>query len=244
MSGQLGKRAFSALYMAILGAVAAGLLSGVKVVTSSKVADNQRFAASSNLVRVFELAEITPESTGAEMEALIKKYVREYWIVETNGSQTVTATAPPAGTPAAYHFWVQRDDAGTVAGYAFPIGGQGFWGPIKGIISVKPDGKTIRTVVWTQQGETPGLGARIEEDGYRAKFRGKLATPDIQVVDEGSMGDDPHKLDAITGASQTTKVGLGGFLPVNFAAWQREFPLVEKSLPTAAADAGSAGSAG
>ncbi|HPQ69963.1 MAG TPA: FMN-binding protein [bacterium] len=222
-------RAYSVLYMFALSALFAGLLSLVKVVTAEQVADNERTAASKNLVRVFELMEITPQTTGAQLADALTKSVRPLWIVDNGGPKLVDAEPDKTAT-VLYRLWLALDDAGRPRAFAFPIGGKGFWGPIFGLMAVAPDGLTIRNIVWTRHGETPGLGARIEEDQYRAKFKGKQAADPavarFRVVPEGTMGDDPHAVDQITGATQTTVVGMGKFLNDNFAQWHRYLPLL------------------
>jgi Na+-transporting NADH:ubiquinone oxidoreductase subunit C len=218
-------RAFSAIFMFALSALFAGILSGVKVLTADKVADNAKIAASKNLVRVFELIDITPETTGAQLAEALEVNVQSFFVTGTPESPVLVDTEPAATEPTLYKMWAQINASGKPLAYAFPIGGKGFWGPIKGIMSVEPDGVAIKTVVWTEHGETPGLGARIEEDGYREKFRGKLASPPneqrFKVVQEGKAGNDPHTVDQITGATQTTVVGLGTFLNENFADWHK-----------------------
>ena len=57
---------------------------------------------------------------------------------------------------------------------AFEISGSGLWGPIRGIVAVLPDMKTIKGITIIYQEETPGLGGRIGEDG-RKDNRSKLS---------------------------------------------------------------------
>jgi len=59
---------------------------------------------------------------------------------------------------------------GQTQGYAVPFAGQGFWDKIKGVIGIAADWKTIRGVAFYEQNETPGLGARIDEEEFRRQF--------------------------------------------------------------------------
>lgn len=223
-------RAFSVLYMFILSALFAGVISAIKVATASKVEDNKKIAASRDLVEVFELMEVTSDTSGKILSETLEKQVSKLWAIEQAGTFTLSETDPGAG--AAYFFWAAKNTDGELIAYAFPIGGKGFWGPVRGILAVEPDGVTIRTVVWTSHSETPGLGARIEEKPYREKFRGKLAVDPnkerFRVVPEGTMGNDPHAIDQITGATQTTVVGMGQFLNYNFEQWHKVYPLAKR----------------
>jgi Na+-transporting NADH:ubiquinone oxidoreductase subunit C len=219
--------------MFILSALFAGAVSAINVATADKVIDNQKIAASKNLVQVFELMEITPETTGEQLARALRDNIQKLWIIEKDGQPAIVSNKPAPTTNVFYQFWAMRNlvdgKSQKPVAFAFPIGGKGFWGPIKGIISVEPDGETIRTVVWTHHTETPGLGARIEEDPYREKFRGKIADPaKFQMVPENTMGDDPYKMDQITGATQTTQVGMGQFLPENFDQWKTYFPMLKE----------------
>lgn len=232
----LKTRAFSVVFMLVISAVVAGGLSLIKALTAEKVADNQKIADLKSLVAVFELMDDPEKATGAQLEQVLASSVRTYTATETKSGITLTKGDPDKSIRGAIPLWVLVNDTGQPRTYVFPIGGRGFWGPIEGLLSVEADGVTIKTVVWTKHGETPGLGARIEEDGYRAKFRGKKAldpsdsnNPGFVVVPEGTMQAD-NQVDGITGATQTTIIGLGGFLPENFKTWHRLFPLLQKEL--------------
>ena len=55
--------------------------------------------------------------------------------------------------------------------YAFYSKGPGLWGPIKGIVGLDPSFKKIEGIAFTYQNETPGLGGRILEDGFKQQKR-------------------------------------------------------------------------
>jgi len=82
--------------------------------------------------------------------------------------------------------------------------GAGLWGPISGILSVSPDGRTLQGVTIIHQEETPGLGGRISEQEYLAGFPGRpLDLP--MVVTPPGKASSPNEIDAITGATLTSK---------------------------------------
>ena len=94
---------------------------------------------------------------------------------------------------------------GQLTAYALPISGRGFWAPIKGVIGIAADKKTITGVVFYEQKETPGLGAQITTSKFRDQFKDKI----ISMTGKGLnfkragevLGDsDVH---AVTGATQT-----------------------------------------
>jgi len=84
--------------------------------------------------------------------------------------------------------------------------GQGFWGPIKGFLSLKPDMKTIDGIVFYEQEETPGLGGDIVTEGFRNRFKGKSilnesGIPGIRMVKDGASA--VNEIDGITSATRT-----------------------------------------
>lgn len=85
--------------------------------------------------------------------------------------------------------------------------GSGLWGTINGIIGVTQDLTRTTGIEIISQNETPGLGARIGEEWFKAQFRGeRIINGTIAVGDPGD-GDPDHEngsVDAITGASRTS----------------------------------------
>jgi len=89
--------------------------------------------------------------------------------------------------------------------YAIPFEGQGFWNVIKGVVGIKPDGKTVTGIAFYEQSETPGLGAEIVKPPFRDQFR-ELTLAEgpalLRLKPAGSDADEPG-VDAISGATQT-----------------------------------------
>ena len=57
--------------------------------------------------------------------------------------------------------------------YIIPVYGKGLWGPIWGYVSLKNDLSTIYGANFAHKGETPGLGAEIENKAFQEQFIGK-----------------------------------------------------------------------
>ena len=49
--------------------------------------------------------------------------------------------------------------------------GSGVWGPIKAIMTLDADFKTIMSITILEQGETPGLGGVLAEKPYLSTFK-------------------------------------------------------------------------
>lgn len=106
----------------------------------------------------------------------------------------------------------------------FIFRGMGFWDMIYGIIVLSPDLSTIRSLEVIEQKETPGLGARIEEEAFRQQFMGySLNWTDesdgIITFGETTAGGS-SRIDAITGATQTS-MALRRILNSELAAFKK-----------------------
>jgi Na+-transporting NADH:ubiquinone oxidoreductase subunit C len=97
-------------------------------------------------------------------------------------------------------------EAGRIVAYALPISGQGFWAPIKGVIGIKADQRTITAIAFYEQNETPGLGAQITTSAFTGQFRGKVISPGDKPLNMKRPGDELGASDvhAVTGATQTS----------------------------------------
>lgn len=81
--------------------------------------------------------------------------------------------------------------------------GPGLWGTITAVICYNKTDNTLVGVTFTKHNETPGLGGRIEEEWFQTQFKGRQAP--LKLQPEGTESSDPQKIDAITGATITSK---------------------------------------
>jgi Na+-transporting NADH:ubiquinone oxidoreductase subunit NqrC len=77
-------------------------------------------------------------------------------------------------------------------------------------ICVEPDLETLKGIEVLDHSETPGLGGRITEEQFKKQFAGKKLKPKILVV-KGRKAEGANEVDAITGATNTSK-GIESFL--------------------------------
>lgn len=116
-----------------------------------------------------------------------------------------------------------------------PIFGAGYNGPIEAMIALRGDMNTVAGLTVTQQSETPGLGARIEEPGWQASFAGKRIADEAGNVRfdvaHGPSASD-YEVDGITGATRTSNaisrivrfwMGPDGYGPLIHAIQNGEF---------------------
>lgn len=91
-----------------------------------------------------------------------------------------------------------------------PVYGQGLWGPVWGYVAFEKGTLNIIGAYFDHASETPGLGGKIKDDpAFRAQFVGKLvdysAAKPFEIVKGGAPKDQANAIDAITGATMTSK---------------------------------------
>ncbi|BDX05431.1 Na(+)-translocating NADH-quinone reductase subunit C [Planctobacterium marinum] len=103
--------------------------------------------------------------------------------------------------------YVVKDDSGNVQRLVLPVYGSGLWDLMYGFLAIEADGSTIRSLVYYQHKETPGLGGEIVNPAWKAKWDGKQAFKDGEVaiqVKKGAGNDNPYAVDALSGATLTS----------------------------------------
>lgn len=93
--------------------------------------------------------------------------------------------------------------------YIIPLVGKGLWGPIWGYIALEEDKNTVAGASFDHKGETPGLGAEINQGWFQEPFVGKKIFDEsgeyksIRVIKGGAPEGDKHGVDAISGGTIT-----------------------------------------
>lgn len=99
------------------------------------------------------------------------------------------------------------DPTGRPQALVLPVRGLGYASVLKGFLAMSADGSTILGIGFYEHGETPGLGARIDDASWKAKWVGKQAFNEqgdlaIEVVQGEARAD--FQVDAISGATRTS----------------------------------------
>ncbi len=85
--------------------------------------------------------------------------------------------------------------------------GAGLWGSITAFVGFDSQAEAIRGVTFQDHVETPGLGARIDENWFRRQFKGKSG-PFLSLrpepKDKTRLTEDNDAFDQITGATITS----------------------------------------
>jgi len=114
----------------------------------------------------------------------------------------VADDAGPADEQAVYAGYAP--DGGFV-GYAIPGAGPGFQDTIRLLYGYLPGERRIVGMRVLDSRETPGLGDKIYKDAdFLAEFRDLAIDPEVMAVKKGSK-TGPHQVDAITGATISSK---------------------------------------
>lgn len=105
--------------------------------------------------------------------------------------------------------YVKKDEAGKVELVVLPIQGYGLWGTIYGFLTLESDMNTIKGISFYEHKETPGLGARIEEPEWRAKWTGIQSYDESGNVATGVTKAGTPKENWVDGISGATLTGRG-----------------------------------
>lgn len=94
-----------------------------------------------------------------------------------------------------------------VAVIVLPVSGSGYQSTIHAYLALEGDLRTVAALTITEQGETPGIGSRIEAPEWQALWPGKSiadASGAIRISVVRGQASGPHEVDGITGATRTT----------------------------------------
>lgn len=167
------------------------MVSGINALLKERIGNNKTVARQKVILRLFGL--ITPD-----------QQIPENAIPVMFASTTSKINFNVPAAPEAYRL---SNSASKVCVVAFT--GQGFWDNITGFIALDMESKNITGIEFTQHGETPGLGGRISEPEFKARFKGKPFSAlradglMLKIVAEGSASK-ADEVDGITGATGTS----------------------------------------
>lgn len=105
--------------------------------------------------------------------------------------------------------YLVKDEQNQLNTIVLPIVGSGLWDLMYGYVGLAPDLNTVRSVVYSDLKETPGLGAEVLNPKWKALWPGKKmyneqGEPAIQLVKGGAKQGDSHGVDGLSGATLTS----------------------------------------
>lgn len=184
------EKVLSIFYMFLITLFFTSLVSAVKYFNEKKIELNQTIKLQRIILKVLDIP-VKEGSSDMDLLELFQQRVKEIQVDEKR-------------VYVGYEL-----DGNTIQGYALPVGGPGFWGPIKGMVGIDPKGKRIIGVAFYQHNETPGLGGRITEDWFSDQFQDLPLFPvkgeeNIFYLSPDGSDKRANELDAITGATNTS----------------------------------------
>ncbi|TWX69868.1 Na(+)-translocating NADH-quinone reductase subunit C [Colwellia demingiae] len=105
--------------------------------------------------------------------------------------------------------YLVKTEQGQLDTIVLPIVGSGLWDLMYGFVGLAPDLNTVKSVVYSDLKETPGLGAEVLNPKWKALWPGKKMYNEqgniaIQIVKGGAKKGDVHGVDALSGATLTS----------------------------------------
>ena len=100
-------------------------------------------------------------------------------------------------------------EEGELRGVVLPVWGRA-WSELSALLAVAEDGNTVLGFKAYRHEETPGLGGRVDDPAWRALWEGRRLRDGEGVMrfgvgPVGEEGDRPFRVDALTGATFTSR---------------------------------------
>ncbi len=209
----------STTYIIIYIAAIVVVVGAALAITSMSLKDKQQENIDADKMKqILASVHITTDAETVADE--FAKYITEQHVVDIDGNvitdnafEVNVALESKKKNPADRQLPIYVCDLGEQGKkYILPAYGTGLWGPIWGYIAVDEDGSTIYGAYFSHQGETPGLGARIEEPAFSSQFNDKhMFVNDttfipVTVVKKGQKPNNGGEyVNAVSGGTITSK---------------------------------------
>ena len=203
--------AYTFIFAIVLVVLVATILAFASEGTKEKRANNVKLEKMQNILSTLGV-DVSREEAGKEY----KNYVKEELALKEDGSIDKNVNAfkidlkneikKPANEQR-FPLYVAEKDGKKF--YVVPLYGAGLWDAIWGYISLKDDKNTIYGVSFDHKGETPGLGAEINQSWFEDQFKEKQIMDNskfvsVKVIKGGAPAGDTHGVDAISGGTLTS----------------------------------------
>ena len=105
--------------------------------------------------------------------------------------------------------YLTHNSDGSIEKIILPIHGYGLWSTLYGFIAIEGDGNTVSGLGFYEHAETPGLGGEVDNPIWKNQWIGKQIYSEdkvvIRLIKGGYNMDDHHSIDALSGASLTSR---------------------------------------
>lgn len=105
--------------------------------------------------------------------------------------------------------YLVKNEAGAINTVVLPIVGSGLWNLMFGYVGLEADLNTVKSVIYSDHSETPGLGAEVLNPKWKALWPGKkiynnAGEVKARLVKGGAKANDIHGVDGLSGATLTS----------------------------------------
>jgi len=195
-------RLYPILFMLALTVVFVGILAGYYRSSEGRIETNRQETFQLQILSLF--ADTLSQRTGLPLARISDpKNLSDYYSLYIHKAAANLA----AGSSISSDYYLCLAGKDTL-GYAYNLTGSGLWGTMRGLLAVTPDLSRIINFTIYEQMETPGLGARVEENWFRSQFTHQPlllhdSIPQFTLIPENA---EPARLKIrqITGASITS----------------------------------------
>lgn len=164
-------------FIVILGVLASSVLIGMDLLTKDRIEDNKLLE--------FQQTILSANNT-------------EYTLTNINNLyDELVLTDHEKGIKDDLILYTHKDTLNV----SFTFRGNGLWGEIYGMLTLKADFKTIVNITILEQEETPGLGAVVAEKAYLNNYVGKVFNPTINITSTPVLNSDVDQISGATGTS-------------------------------------------
>lgn len=133
----------------------------------------------------------------------------QYKSVRKDGIRPADDIAKIIRRPNKVSVYFVKNDAGKTERIILPIHGSGLWNLMYAFIAIEMDGTTVKSLVYYDHKETPGLGGEIQNPKWKQMWtdkklfdaQGNIA---IKIVKGGAKQGDVHGVDGLSGATLTS----------------------------------------
>ena len=223
----MNQSSFTVLFMMGVTAVFIALLAILNTVTQPRIQINQTVQESKSILYAFgilpegvEESKIPPTATTTDLpwdETRLLKKIQTALTpvplpVPDQARTWLSGTMLSPGDTATVYVQYASDDS--IRAYGFYLRGKGLWGTIQAFMAVNAGFTRAVGIDFTEQVETPGLGARIAEQEFKSHFRNlningvcRFASNGLEMVRNKEVPNrikSTNQLEAVTGATLTS----------------------------------------
>lgn len=224
MAGKTDKNVYTVIFAGVMVVVVGSLLAFMASGLSDRIKENERFEKQQNILYAMGINENVDKGSvefipADKVEGEFEKYIKNQLvikgdsIIEDNEAYLIDmkrqlALISKGETPRLPVFIGERDGKEL---YIIPMYGKGLWDAIWGFVALDKN-MVVQGVFFDHKGETPGLGANINQRYFMDDFTGetimqgtKYAGIAVAKGNNDPLNDvkDDNEVDALAGATIT-----------------------------------------